>query len=93
MMDKVRRHYIFRGSVQAVGFRYKANYAASAYAVAGWVRNCYDGSVEMEAEGEPAAIDKVISRLRDDRYIFIEDMEVKEIPVLGERSFHIKSSW
>ena len=28
-MDKIRRHYTFRGRVQGVGFRYRASYAAS----------------------------------------------------------------
>ena len=50
-MDKIRRHYTFRGRVQGVGFRYRASYAASMYGVTGWVCNRYDDSVEMEAQG------------------------------------------
>ena len=59
----------------------------------GWVRNMYDGSVEMEAEGIPEALDKVVSVLRQDRYIFIEDMDVKNIPLEDDRGFHVRSGW
>lgn len=92
-MDKVRRHYIFKGSVQGVGFRYRATYAASMYGVTGWVCNRYDGSVEMETQGMPEAIDKMIAALRRDRYIYIEDMNVKEIPLEEDTGFHVRSSW
>ena len=92
-MDKVRRHYIFKGSVQGVGFRYRATYAASMYGVTGWVCNRYDGSVEKEAQGMPEAIDKMIAVLRRDRYIYIEDMNVKEIPLEEDTGFHVRSSW
>lgn len=92
-MEKIRRHYVFKGSVQGVGFRYKATHAASMFGITGWVCNRYDGSVEMEAEGMPEAIDKMVSVLRQDRYIFIEDMDVKNIPLDEDRSFHIRSGW
>ena len=82
-MDKIRRHYTFRGRVQGVGFRYRASYAASMYGVTGWVCNRYDDSVEMEAQGLPEAIDKVI----------IEDMDVREIPLENDSGFHVRSSW
>ena len=92
-MEKIRRHYVFKGRVRGVGFRYKAEYAASRFGVTGWVRNMYDGSVEMEAEGIPEALDKVVSVLRQDRYIFIEDMDVKNIPLEDDRGFHVRSGW
>ena len=92
-MDKIRRHYTFRGRVQGVGFRYRASYAASMYGVTGWVCNRYDGSVEMEAEGDPEAVDRMVAVLRQDRYIFIENMDVKNIPLEDDRSFHIRSGW
>ena len=63
------------------------------YGVTGWVCNRYDDSVEMEAQGPPEAIDKVIAVLRNDRYIFIEDMDVREIPLENDSGFHVRSSW
>jgi len=50
-------------------------------------------SVEMEAQGLPEAIDKVIAVLRNDRYIFIEDMDVRELPLENDSGFHVRSSW
>ena len=37
-MEKIRIHYIFHGTVQGVGFRYKACYSAKNRGVTGWVR-------------------------------------------------------
>ena len=48
----IREHYICRGRVQGCGFRYKASHAARALGLTGYVRNCDDGSVEMEVQGE-----------------------------------------
>ena len=44
----VRKHFKITGRVQGVGFRYRAKYAASGMGLTGWVRNEWDGSVEME---------------------------------------------
>lgn len=89
-MDIIRRHYIFRGDVQGVGFRYRASHAAAYYGVSGYVRNCMDGSVEMEAEGTAHDIDDMILSIEKGHYICIEDMEVKTMPVCGEHSFHVR---
>lgn len=86
----VRKHIIFYGRVQGVGFRYRAEYAAGSYGVTGWVRNLYDGSVEMEAEGTEQSIDNMIIAIGRGSYISIEDMSVKTIPVEGSRYFEIK---
>ena len=47
----VRRHIVFYGWVQGVGFRYRAQHAAALYGCTGWVRNEWDGSVTMEIQG------------------------------------------
>ena len=38
----IRKRIIFTGTVQGVGFRYRARYAAELYGCKGWVRNEYD---------------------------------------------------
>ena len=86
----MRRKYIFTGRVQGVGFRYRAYYAANHLGLGGWVRNCSDGSVEMEVEGTEEDIDKLIMTLEEDTYIVIENMSYKDIPVEGQRSFDYK---
>ncbi len=76
----VRRHIVFRGWVQGVGFRYRACHAASLYGCTGWVRNEWDGSVTMEIQGTPDRIEQVIRSIRAGRFIRIEDMESREMP-------------
>ena len=89
--DLIREHIIFRGRVQGVGFRYQAMYASRTYGATGWVENLPDGSVEMEAQGTPAAIGKVLTHLRSGHWIRIDDMEVEEIPLVnGERGFDVR---
>jgi acylphosphatase len=53
-MEKEKRcllTLVVSGRVQGVGFRYFALHRAHAHGVAGWVKNRYDGKVEIEAEG------------------------------------------
>ena len=89
-MEKIRRHIVFYGSVQGVGFRYRAYYAAQACGGSGWVRNCYDGSVEMEAEGTEKAIDDMILAIEKGTYVRIENMSVKSLPLHGDHGFEIR---
>ena len=89
--DRIREHIIFRGRVQGVGFRYQAMYASRTYGATGWVENLPDGSVEMEVQGTPAAIGKVLTHLRSGHWIRIDDMDVEEIPLVdGERGFGVR---
>lgn len=50
-------HVQLRGRVQGVGFRWFVRQRARALDLAGWVRNCSDGSVEVAAEGAADALD------------------------------------
>lgn len=91
---KIRKHFIFYGRVQGVGFRYKAYYIANNRGLTGYVRNLYDGSVEMEVQGEEAEIDIMIKMLKEDRYILIDGMDVRKMDIEeDEKSFVKKSSW
>ena len=89
-MEKIRRHIIFYGYVQGVGFRWKASHTARRLGISGWVRNLSDGSVEMEAEGEPADIAELIDALENHAYGSVERVESKGIPVHGDYSFEVR---
>ena len=89
-MEKIRKHIIFRGCVQGVGFRYTAYHAAQRFGVTGWVKNMYDGSVAAEFEGTEADIDSTVACIDNGRYIRIESMEVKRIPTEGDSMFSIR---
>lgn len=89
-----RRHYIFSGSVQGVGFRYRATYAARGLGITGYVKNLYDGRVEMEVQGDRDSITRMLVEIEAGSFIHIEDMEVKYIPVISdERNFKVVSGW
>jgi len=84
----IRRHINFRGWVQGVGFRYRAEHAAKMYGCTGWVRNEWDGSVTMEIQGTEDAIDRVILAIEAGRFIRIENMDSRNLPPdEGERGF------
>ena len=84
----VRKHIVFSGWVQGVGFRYRARHAAEHYGVTGWVRNEYDGTVSMEIQGTESQIDQVILAIEKGTFVKIENMDVKIIPVVeGEYGF------
>lgn len=46
----IRKEIRFTGSVQGVGFRYRAQYAANGCGVTGWVKNEWDGCVRVMKE-------------------------------------------
>lgn len=84
---KIRKHIQFYGRVQGVGFRYHATYKARFLGLTGWVRNCYDGSVEMEVQGEPEPIDDLISYLHRQRFIRIDRMDTEALALEEETDF------
>ena len=77
----IRKHIIFYGWVQGVGFRYRARHAADLFGCTGWVHNEWDGSVSMEIQGEEENIDKVIRAIEGGTYVRIENMSTRTIPV------------
>ena len=63
-MDKgtkvVRAHLIISGRVQGVAFRYYAQDIAQNLGVKGWIRNCWDGKVEIVLEGEGEEVKELV---------------------------------
>lgn len=87
----VRRHYVISGNVQGVGFRYRASYAANSLGVTGWVKNEWDGTVEMEAQGEPELLNRMFKVILHNSMVVIEDIKTQEIPVdKSEYGFHVR---
>ena len=77
----VRKHIFVSGEVQGVGFRYHASYAAQRYGVTGWVRNLYDGRVELEVQGTEEMIDMMFRSIEAQRFVEIREREIETIPV------------
>ena len=87
----VRKHIVFTGQVQGVGFRWRARQAARLYDCTGWCRNEWDGSVTMEIQGRVAAIDRVIRDIEASRWIRIQGMDVTVLPEEpDERGFDVE---
>ena len=62
----------YQGRVQGVGFRFTANELAGRHKVKGFVRNEWDGSVHLEAEGQVRDVEAfaaALSASRLGRYI------------------------
>ena len=90
-MAEVRKHIVFHGRVQGVGFRYTAKYTANSLGLTGWARNEWNGTVTMEVQGRESLIDKMLVRLNHDRFISIDWMDAEEIPLEDdERSFSVR---
>ena len=86
----VRKHIIFYGSVQGVGFRWRARNAAEHFSCTGWAKNEWDGSVSMEIQGEEENIDKVIMAIEKGTFVRIDNMDVKALPVV-EREYGFRT--
>ena len=86
----VRKHIYFSGDVQGVGFRFRSYYIAQSLGLTGLVENMWDGRVEMEVQGTERAIQELLIRIRQQRWIDITDLEMSEIPCAEESGFHIR---
>ena len=61
MNEKERLHAEVFGEVQGVGFRAFVLRRGMAHGLTGWVRNRWDGSVELVAEGPRAALETLLA--------------------------------
>jgi acylphosphatase len=61
---KTCAHIIVKGLVQGVGFRWFVQREANELGLTGYVKNLYNGDVEVEVEGERGLIEELIRQLR-----------------------------
>lgn len=87
----IRKKVSVYGSVQGVGFRYRAEHAANMLGVTGWVRNEPDGSVLLEMQGTDGQIDKVLAMVNQGTYVNIDRITANQIPIEeSEYGFYIR---
>ena len=73
------------GDVQGVGFRYFAQSHARRLGLEGFVRNRYDGAVEVEAEGGADALERFLDLLRrGPRMARVQDVRVNWVAATGD---------
>src|SRR4030043_154166 len=82
-----------RGVVQGVGFRPFVYRLAHEHGLSGWVRNT-SGNVEIEVEGQEAAVDRFITALKTEAppMARIEEITTAPMPPKGHTDFVIGSS-
>ena len=87
----VARRVRVTGRVQGVFFRAWTRDEARLGSVAGWVRNCSDGSVEAHLEGELSAVRSVIESItRGPSCARVENVEVREAEPQGLSRFEVR---
>jgi acylphosphatase len=93
-MENARLHAMLRGRVQGVGFRYFVLENAIAQDLTGWVRNRWDGSVEVTAEGARPVLEQFLAILRKGPSMAnVSDAEVEWETASGEFSgFNARST-
>ena len=71
-------HIVVQGLVQGVGFRYFVHRQASRLGLMGWVRNLYNGDVEIEASGERSLIEELIKDVKiGPRSAYVKDLKIE----------------
>lgn len=64
-MEQIKRYKaVITGNVQGVGLRVFVVDNASKLGITGWVRNMADGTVEMEAQGNPDKLDQLFATIK-----------------------------
>lgn len=93
--DRARLHAVIEGYVQGVGFRYFVQDTAVALRLSGWVRNLWNGGVEVMAEGERGALEKLLAALRrGPRAAHVSGVDFEWGEYTGEfQSFYVRSTY
>jgi acylphosphatase len=79
------------GRVQQVGFRYFIFKLAAELGVKGFVKNCQDGIVYVEVEGDSHSIDVFIAHCKlGPPHSSVANFQVNTIPYQGFKEFTIR---
>jgi acylphosphatase len=96
-LTEMVQHYLVKGRVQGVGFRWFVHREAAEIGLRGWVRNTDTGHVEIVAAGEPKQLMELKAALkqgsRGSRVDAIEEQEL--VGSEGEKlgPFEIEGAW
>ena len=90
------KRFIVRGRVQGVGFRWFVQREAQMLGITGWVRNNFDGAVEVLACGNDSQLSILKSRLekgpRAARVDAVEESSAQASPQ-DSSGFRIEGAW
>ena len=86
-MSSQRLKAVISGEVQGVGFRWSVQRQAGQLGLTGYAENLPDGSVRVEAEGDPGQLDQLEAFLRQGpRWAEVASLDSRRVPATGE--FH-----
>ena len=86
-MGDMRLKAVIKGEVQGVGFRWAVQRQAGQLGLTGYAENLPDGSVRVEAEGDPGQLDELEAFLRGGpRFAEVERLDSERVAATGE--FH-----
>lgn len=90
-------HYLVKGRVQGVGFRWFVHREASEIGLKGWVRNTDEGHVEIVAAGSPEDLAELKTALhkgsRGSRVDAVVEHELAEGEAEQLGPFEIEGAW
>jgi acylphosphatase len=96
LANQAARRYVVRGRVQGVGFRWFVQREAQMLGLSGWVRNNFDGAVEVLACGTSEQLETLKRRLesgpRAARVDRVEQTEAEASPQ-DLTGFRIEGAW
>ena len=91
MSDAVARRVVVSGRVQGVFFRDATRREAQRRGVAGWVRNCADGTVQAHFEGPEDAVGELVRWCREGpRHASVDDVGVERCEPEGLHGFRVR---
>ena len=85
---------VVTGRVQGVGYPYYTRETAQQYGITGWVRNCFNGDVELEAQGQDELLRQFIKELKKGPPMgYVTDIHSRNIDIIDlESSFTVRYS-
>ncbi len=92
--SQARLHATVQGRVQGVSFRYFVTEQAQRLGIKGWVRNRYNGDVEVMAEGSRYSLEQLVQALHQGPPMSsVSNVETEWLPSRGEfGSFWVRST-
>jgi acylphosphatase len=91
------KHFMVRGRVQGVGFRWYVHREAAEIGLRGWVRNTADGHVEIVAAGSEAELAELRTAVkkgsRGSRVDAVLEHELAESEGEALGPFEIEGAW
>jgi len=91
----ITRRFVVSGRVQGVGFRWFVEREAKTLGIIGWVRNNFEGTVEVLATGTREQLSALRSKLREGpRAARVDAVDESEAnPVADLKTFRIEGAW